>query len=355
MVTDWVGDPGAVVEYGVRFTRPVVVPDDDRGALIEVTGNVAAKLDDGTVRVDLAATTPGRRCSAGPAPSSGSADAGATGAQPASRSPRSTTLRLGGPARRLAGGRTEDEVVEAVRARQRRRAAAGPRRRQQPRRRRRGLRRHRAAGRDPRHRRRRHCAGALAAGRGRWDWDRVVACAVAGGYAGLEASPASPARAVPRRSRTSAPTARRSPHTVGRVAPATAATDDVVTLARSRLRLRLPPQPVQADPTATSCWPWRSQLSTRRLARRSATPSWPAPSGSRSASGCRPPTSARPSSSLRRGKGMVLDPERPRHLERRLLLHQPAARPGRDAAGLPDDAPRWPEPATAGSRPRPPG
>ena len=25
VVTDWLGDPGAVVEYGVRFTRPVVV------------------------------------------------------------------------------------------------------------------------------------------------------------------------------------------------------------------------------------------------------------------------------------------------------------------------------------------
>ena len=31
VVTDWVGDPGAVEEYGVRFTRPVVVPDDDAG------------------------------------------------------------------------------------------------------------------------------------------------------------------------------------------------------------------------------------------------------------------------------------------------------------------------------------
>ena len=29
VLTDWAGDPGAVVEYGVRFTRPVVVPDDD--------------------------------------------------------------------------------------------------------------------------------------------------------------------------------------------------------------------------------------------------------------------------------------------------------------------------------------
>ena len=40
IVTDWVGDPGAVIEYGVRFTRPVVVPDDDRGAAVEITGVV---------------------------------------------------------------------------------------------------------------------------------------------------------------------------------------------------------------------------------------------------------------------------------------------------------------------------
>jgi acyl dehydratase len=57
VVTDWAGDPGAVVEYGVRFTKPVVVPNDDAGALIEVTGRVAAKLDDDarTVRIDLVA------------------------------------------------------------------------------------------------------------------------------------------------------------------------------------------------------------------------------------------------------------------------------------------------------------
>src|SRR5256885_17112851 len=46
VVTDWVGDPGQVVEYGVRFTRPVVVPDDDTGARITVTGRVTAKLGD---------------------------------------------------------------------------------------------------------------------------------------------------------------------------------------------------------------------------------------------------------------------------------------------------------------------
>ncbi|WP_318201914.1 MaoC family dehydratase [Streptomyces sp. SCL15-4] len=61
VVTDWTGDPGAVVEYGVRFTRPVVVPNDDRGALIEVSGKVAAKLDDHTVRVDLTAMSGGQK------------------------------------------------------------------------------------------------------------------------------------------------------------------------------------------------------------------------------------------------------------------------------------------------------
>ncbi|WP_329175650.1 MaoC family dehydratase [Streptomyces sp. NBC_01477] len=61
VVTDWAGDPGAVVEYGVRFTRPVVVPNDDEGALIEVTAKVAVKLDDNRVRVDLVATSAGQK------------------------------------------------------------------------------------------------------------------------------------------------------------------------------------------------------------------------------------------------------------------------------------------------------
>jgi acyl dehydratase len=60
LVTEWAGDPGAVVEYGVRFTRPVVVPDDDRGALLEVAGVVAVKDEQArTVRVDLTATSAG--------------------------------------------------------------------------------------------------------------------------------------------------------------------------------------------------------------------------------------------------------------------------------------------------------
>ena len=59
VVTDWVGDPGALVEYGVRFTRPVVVPDDDTGALVELTAVVAEKRDDNLVRVDITAKSQG--------------------------------------------------------------------------------------------------------------------------------------------------------------------------------------------------------------------------------------------------------------------------------------------------------
>lgn len=59
VVTDWVGDPGAVVEYGVRFTRPVVVPDEG-DARIEVSGRIAEKLDGRRVRVDLTATSGGQ-------------------------------------------------------------------------------------------------------------------------------------------------------------------------------------------------------------------------------------------------------------------------------------------------------
>ncbi|MFI1096181.1 MaoC family dehydratase [Streptomyces sp. NPDC020917] len=61
VVTDWAGDPGAVVEYGVRFTKPVVVPNDDQGTVVEVSAKVAAKLDDHQVRVDLTAMCAGQK------------------------------------------------------------------------------------------------------------------------------------------------------------------------------------------------------------------------------------------------------------------------------------------------------
>jgi acyl dehydratase len=60
-VTDWTGDPAALVEFQVRFGRPVVVPDDDEGAELTVRGTVAALLEDDRVRVDLAVTSAGEK------------------------------------------------------------------------------------------------------------------------------------------------------------------------------------------------------------------------------------------------------------------------------------------------------
>lgn len=53
IVTDWIGDPQLVRSYFVRFTRPVVVPDDDAGTIISVTASVIAVEDDvATVEVE---------------------------------------------------------------------------------------------------------------------------------------------------------------------------------------------------------------------------------------------------------------------------------------------------------------
>ncbi|WFE51713.1 MaoC family dehydratase [Micromonospora sp. WMMD1155] len=60
-VTEWAGAPDAVVEYGVRFTRPVVVPDDDQGTEIEVTAKVREVTEDGLTRLDVTATCLGEK------------------------------------------------------------------------------------------------------------------------------------------------------------------------------------------------------------------------------------------------------------------------------------------------------
>ena len=60
-VTGWAGSPDAVVEYGVRFARPVVVPDDDEGTEIEVRGTVREVTEDGLTRIDLTATCRGEK------------------------------------------------------------------------------------------------------------------------------------------------------------------------------------------------------------------------------------------------------------------------------------------------------
>jgi acyl dehydratase len=59
VVTEWAGDPGALVEYHVRFGRPVLVPDDDTGGEVAVRGRVAALLEGNRARVDLTVTSQG--------------------------------------------------------------------------------------------------------------------------------------------------------------------------------------------------------------------------------------------------------------------------------------------------------
>ncbi|MEU0790916.1 MaoC family dehydratase [Amycolatopsis sp. NPDC005961] len=53
VVTDWLGDPGRLVDFSARFTRPVPVPNTKEGALLEITGKVANVNDEGIARVDL--------------------------------------------------------------------------------------------------------------------------------------------------------------------------------------------------------------------------------------------------------------------------------------------------------------
>ena len=60
-VSEWAGDPGAVAEFGVRFSAMVPVPDDDQGATIEVSGTVAEKLGDNKVAVELTARADGNK------------------------------------------------------------------------------------------------------------------------------------------------------------------------------------------------------------------------------------------------------------------------------------------------------
>jgi len=59
IVTDWIGDPGAVLDYGVRFTRPVVVAHGNATKL-EVSGKVRSlDADAGTAAIDLTASVDG--------------------------------------------------------------------------------------------------------------------------------------------------------------------------------------------------------------------------------------------------------------------------------------------------------
>ena len=61
IVTDWAGDPGAVESYSVRFSRPVVVPDDESGATLQVGAVVEEVREDGRAVVVLTATVQGSK------------------------------------------------------------------------------------------------------------------------------------------------------------------------------------------------------------------------------------------------------------------------------------------------------
>jgi acyl dehydratase len=61
LVSDWAGDPGAVLDYQTRFTKPVEVPNPG-AASIEVVGTVGAiDTETATVRVDLSVTVDGAK------------------------------------------------------------------------------------------------------------------------------------------------------------------------------------------------------------------------------------------------------------------------------------------------------
>lgn len=56
VAVDWVGDPGRIVDYGVRFTKPVFV-DAENGAVLTVVGKVGEiDSENSIVRVDITAT-----------------------------------------------------------------------------------------------------------------------------------------------------------------------------------------------------------------------------------------------------------------------------------------------------------
>jgi acyl dehydratase len=60
-VTDWAGPRATVTEFGVRFSSMVVVPDDDAGTAVEVSGQVEEKLAGNRVAVALTARAAGTK------------------------------------------------------------------------------------------------------------------------------------------------------------------------------------------------------------------------------------------------------------------------------------------------------
>jgi acyl dehydratase len=56
----WAGDYAVVVEFGVRFTKPVVVPDDETGVEVVVSGTVKSMSDE-TAQLSLTVVSNGQK------------------------------------------------------------------------------------------------------------------------------------------------------------------------------------------------------------------------------------------------------------------------------------------------------
>jgi acyl dehydratase len=59
-VSGWAGRADAVVDFGVRFTRPVPVPDTDEGTEVIVSGTVK-KVENGRAHIEVTATCKGEK------------------------------------------------------------------------------------------------------------------------------------------------------------------------------------------------------------------------------------------------------------------------------------------------------
>ncbi len=60
IVTDWLDNPAKVVDYQVRFAAPVVVPDDEQGATLEITAKITENSGD-KIKIDIQARSEGAK------------------------------------------------------------------------------------------------------------------------------------------------------------------------------------------------------------------------------------------------------------------------------------------------------
>jgi acyl dehydratase len=60
IVTDWLDNPAKVVDYQVRFAAPVIVPDDEQGATLEITAKITENLGN-KIKIDIQARSEGAK------------------------------------------------------------------------------------------------------------------------------------------------------------------------------------------------------------------------------------------------------------------------------------------------------